>query len=82
MKLERSFYLREDTLLTAKELLGKFVFSKIDGIITGGMIVETEAYIGPLDAGSDAFNNRKTAKNATMYEAGGVAYLYILLWYS
>ncbi len=77
MKLERSFYLREDTLLIAKELLGKFVFSKIDGIITGGMIVETEAYIGPLDAGSHAFNNRKTAKNATMYEAGGVAYLYI-----
>ena len=77
MKLSKSFYLREDTLLIAKQLLGKFVFTKIDGILTGGMIVETEAYIGPLDAGSHAFNNRKTNKNATMFEAGGVAYLYI-----
>jgi DNA-3-methyladenine glycosylase len=41
------------------------------------MIVETEAYMGPLDAGSHAFNNRKTPKNATMFEAGGIAYLYI-----
>ncbi|TKB95892.1 DNA-3-methyladenine glycosylase [Pedobacter cryophilus] len=77
MKLPKSFYLREDTLLIAKELIGKFVFTKIDGNLTGGMIVETEAYIGPFDAGSHAFNNRKTPKNATMFEAGGVAYLYI-----
>jgi DNA-3-methyladenine glycosylase len=77
MKLSPNFYLREDTLIVAKELIGKYVFTKIDGLITGGMIVETEAYIGPLDAGSHSFNNRKTAKNATMYEEGGVTYLYI-----
>lgn len=77
MVIPDTFYLREDTLTIAKELLGKFVYTNIDGILTGGMIVETEAYIGPEDRGSHAFEGRKTAKNATMYEAGGVAYMYI-----
>ena len=76
-KLPKSFYIREDTLQIAKELLGKFVYTQIKGSLTGGMIVETEAYMGPLDTGSHAFNHRKTARNASMYEAGGVAYLYI-----
>lgn len=77
MKLNKTFYTREDTLLIAKELLGKYVYTNFDGIITGGMIVETEAYIGPHDAGSHAFNNKRTTKNETMYAEGGVTYMYI-----
>lgn len=77
MIIPESFYLREDTLTIAKELLGKFVFTQVDGIIAGGMIVETEAYLGVTDASCHSFNNRKSAKNATMYEQGGVAYMYI-----
>lgn len=77
MIIPQSFYLREDTLTIAKELLGKYVFTKINGIITGGMIVETEAYLGVTDASCHSFNNRKSTKNATMYEQGGVAYMYI-----
>ncbi|MEO5909862.1 MAG: DNA-3-methyladenine glycosylase [Pelobium sp.] len=77
MKLPLSFYQREDTLLIAKELIGKSIFTKIDDELSGGMIVETEAYMGPLDAGSHAFNGRKTLLNNSMYLAGGVAYLYI-----
>lgn len=77
MKLPIDFYQREDTLLIAKELLGKVVCTQIEGKRTSGMIVETEAYIGPEDRGSHAFENRKTPRNASMYEAGGVAYMYI-----
>jgi DNA-3-methyladenine glycosylase len=77
MKLRRQFYLRTDPIQIARDLIGKFVYTYIDGELTGGMIVETEAYIGPEDSGSHAYEGRKTAKNATMYEAGGVAYMYI-----
>nr|MBC7612466.1 DNA-3-methyladenine glycosylase [Pseudopedobacter sp.] len=77
MKLPIRFYLREDTLTIAKELIGKFIYTSINGEITGGMIVETEAYIGPEDRGSHAFEGRRTAKNETMYHAGGVVYMYI-----
>src|SRR5688572_952869 len=41
------------------------------------MIVETEAYKGPEDRGSHAYMDRKTERNKTMYESGGVAYVYI-----
>lgn len=77
MKLNKSFYTRQDTLAIAKELLGKYVFTQLDGVLTGGMIVETEAYIGPEDSGSHAFNHRRTPKNETMYAEGGVTYMYI-----
>ena len=37
-KLPQSFYLREDVLQITKELLGKFLVTKINGAITGGMM--------------------------------------------
>ncbi len=77
MKLQKDFYTREDTLAIAKELLGKYVYTNFDNALTGGIIVETEAYIGPHDAGSHAFNGRRTPRNETMYAEGGVTYMYI-----
>jgi DNA-3-methyladenine glycosylase len=77
MKLQKEFYTREDTLIIARELLGKYVYTNFEGTLTGGIIVETEAYIGPHDAGSHAFNGRRTPRNETMYAEGGVTYMYI-----
>ena len=76
-KLDLDFYLRDDVIRISKELLGKFLFSKSDGIITGGMIVETEAYKGIKDKASHAFNNKITSKNKAMYNNGGVSYVYL-----
>ena len=77
MKLAESFYTREDTLSIARELLGKYLFTNVDGLLCGGMIVETEAYLGPEDMGSHSYNNRRTARNEMMYSAGGLVYMYI-----
>lgn len=77
MKLPLSFYQREDVVLIAQELLGKYLFSNIHGHLTGGIIVETEAYKGPEDLGSHAYNNKRTIRNEMMYAAGGVVYMYI-----
>ncbi|MBK0382311.1 DNA-3-methyladenine glycosylase [Pedobacter sp. SD-b] len=77
MNLDNTFYHRNDTVKMAKELIGKFLFSNVDGKLTGGMIVETEAYMGSIDSSCHTFNNRKTERNATMFNRGGVSYMYV-----
>lgn len=76
-ELEKSFFVREDTLKIAKELLGKYLLTDIDGEgITGGKIVETEAYLGAADKASHGYNNRRTKRNGNLYKEGGNAYVY------
>ncbi len=77
IKLELSFYQKEDVIEIAKSLLGKYLFTKINGQITGGKIVETEAYAGLKDKASHSYGGRRTARNETMYQAGGIAYVYL-----
>ncbi len=76
-KLSRSFYKRDDVVLIAKELLGKFLMTNIKGKITGGKIVETEAYAGASDLASHAKGGRRTARTEIMYSEGGTAYVYL-----
>lgn len=77
-KLLPSFYQRSAPLQIGRELIGKLLFTKFDGEpITGGIIVETEAYAGPEDRASHAYGYRRTKRNEAMYSSGGVAYVYI-----
>ena len=77
MKLPRSFYARSNVVQIAKELLGKFLYTKFDGKLTGGIIIETEAYNGEIDRASHAFGGRRTARTEIMYSEGGTAYVYL-----
>ncbi len=77
MKLPEEFYRSKEVISIARNLLGKYLFTSINGEISGGFIVETEAYAGIIDKASHAFGNRLTNRTRTMYEAGGVAYVYL-----
>ncbi|MDO3625358.1 DNA-3-methyladenine glycosylase [Mucilaginibacter sp. BT774] len=77
MKLPQSFYLGSDVVSLSKQLLGKYLFTSIDGLLTGGYITETEAYNGVIDKASHAFGNRRTARTEIMYKEGGIAYIYL-----
>jgi DNA-3-methyladenine glycosylase len=77
MKLPLEFYNHSDVLSITRSLLGKYLFTKIDGIITGGYIVEAEAYNGVIDKASHAYGNRQTPRTQTMYQAGGISYVYL-----
>ena len=77
MKLPQSYYLGSDVVAISKSLLGKYLFTSINGLISGGYITETEAYNGVVDRASHAFGNRKTPRTQIMYEAGGIAYIYL-----
>ncbi|MDB4924936.1 DNA-3-methyladenine glycosylase [Mucilaginibacter sp.] len=77
MKLPESFYRRNDVVTISRELLGKYLFTCINGIVTGGYIVETEAYNGIIDKAAHSYGNRLTHRTKTMYMHGGVAYVYL-----
>jgi DNA-3-methyladenine glycosylase len=77
MKLPESFYLNANVTEVARNLLGKYLFTCINGITTGGYIVETEAYNGIIDKASHAYGNRQTPRTQTMFAKGGVAYVYL-----
>lgn len=53
------------------------LISNFNGQRTAGIICETEAYCGTNDRGCHAFNGRKTPRTEIMFEAGGVAYIYL-----
>lgn len=76
-KLPVSFYQRDNVLEIAKDLLGKILVTKWNGITTSGRIVECEAYAGKGDKASHAYGGRRTNRNEVMYADGGIAYVYL-----
>jgi DNA-3-methyladenine glycosylase len=77
-KLPDAFFARPDVVSIAEELIGKYFFTSFDGILTGGMVVETEAYSGENDAACHAHLGRRTKRTQIMYAHGGVAYVYLI----
>lgn len=75
--LPLSFYQRDDVVALSQELLGHYLFTEIDGVRTGGIITETEAYRGPEDRASHAYGMRRTKRNEMMYHDGGYSYVYL-----
>lgn len=76
-KLSVAFYLQQNVVSVAQQLLGKLLVTRFDEGVTIGRIVETEAYNGVVDKASHAYNNRRTARTSVMFEKGGVAYVYL-----
>ncbi|WP_312304966.1 DNA-3-methyladenine glycosylase [Chryseobacterium sp.] len=77
MKLPLSYYADQDVLFLAQDLLGKVLFTEINGAVTAGIIVETEAYFGVQDKASHAYGGRRTDRTETLYSHGGVSYVYL-----
>jgi DNA-3-methyladenine glycosylase len=78
-KLPREFYLRDDTLQVARELLGKIlVVPTENGERVSGMIVEAEAYMGAIDKAAHSYGNRRTARTETMFAVGGTVYIFFI----
>jgi DNA-3-methyladenine glycosylase len=77
MKLSTEFYRQDDVTAVAKQLIGMVICTQIDGVLTSGIITETEAYAGITDRASHAFGGRRTKRNEVMYGGPGVAYVYL-----
>jgi DNA-3-methyladenine glycosylase len=75
-KLPLSFYLQDDVVKIARDLVGKLLVTNWNNEYTSGRIVETEAYEGTQDKASHASKGR-TARTEVMFGEGGTAYVYL-----
>jgi DNA-3-methyladenine glycosylase len=75
VKLSRSFYCRP-TLDVARDLLGSVLVRNRRGVVTSGVIVEVEAYIGESDPACHAAPG-PTRRNEPLYGPPGHAYVYL-----
>lgn len=63
----------------ARALLGTLLVSEVGGRRCVAEIVETEAYVGPHDAASHAWEKYgRTPRNDPMFGAAGTAYVYLI----
>ncbi len=74
--LPRSFYDR-DTILVARELLGKLLAHKSNGVKRVSKIVEVEAYLGPHDLAAHSAKGL-TERTKVMFGPPGHAYVYLI----
>ena len=77
-RLKKSDFLGNPFNVATDILLGSYLCSDIDGQLCVGKITELEVYIGAEDKACHAYLNKKTGRNAPMFEAGGCAYVFFV----
>lgn len=70
-------FFRRPAEIVAAELLGMVVVSSVGGELTGGRIVETEAYLGYDDPASHGYLHRRNARNGALFGPPGSWYVYL-----
>ncbi|MGE5509143.1 MAG: DNA-3-methyladenine glycosylase [Chitinophagales bacterium] len=75
--LPASFYAR-GALALAPALLGKLLVHAAPEGRASGIIVETEAYCGPLDRAAHSYGGKETPRTRAMFGPAGHAYVYFV----
>jgi DNA-3-methyladenine glycosylase len=76
-EFSRDFY-RLDTIRVAREILGSWFARRYSGKWYGARIVETEAYLGSVDAAAHSWKGRRTPRLEPMYMDGGHLYVFLV----
>ena len=75
--LPQSFFDR-DTVEVARDLVGKYLVRRYDGVTLAARITETEAYVGRVDKACHAYNYRRTERTKVLFGPPGTAYVYLI----
>ena len=73
---DKAFF-QTNTIDLAKNLIGKWIKTYINGEEKIAQILETEAYLGECDSACHSFNGRRTARTEPMFREGGTIYIYL-----
>lgn len=77
-KLPVSVYQDHEVTRVARKILGKQLWTNFNNQLTGGLIVEVEAYCGATDSACHAFPDKRTPRTSIMFKKGGIAYVYLV----
>lgn len=78
LRFDKEIYQGDAFELARQHLLGAYLCTRIDGVLTAGMITELEVYIGSCDKACHAWPNKLTPRTATMFKPGGCAYVFFV----
>ena len=70
-------FFKTDTISLAKNLIGKWIVTNINGKVVKAQISETEAYLGINDSACHSYKGKKTNRNEPMWQQGGTIYIYL-----
>ena len=73
----RNFF-RQDTVSVARALIGSWFGRRHEDHWYGARIVETEAYLGAIDAAAHSWRGRRTSRVEPMYLDGGHLYVFLV----
>ena len=73
----REFF-RLDTVHVARAIIGAWLARRHQNQWYGARIVETEAYLGSLDAAAHSWRGRRTPRVEPMYQDGGHLYVFFV----
>jgi DNA-3-methyladenine glycosylase len=73
----RDFF-RLDTAHVAREIIGAWFARRFQNQWYGARVVETEAYLGSMDAAAHSWRGRRTPRNEPMYMDGGHLYVFFV----
>lgn len=73
---DRNFF-KTDTVSLAKNLIGKWIITDINGVKKSAQISETEAYLGINDSACHTYRGRRTSRTEPMWQEGGTIYIYL-----
>jgi DNA-3-methyladenine glycosylase len=76
-RLSRAFY-QQDGVALARALLGKVLVHDAKPGVTKGIIVETEAYMGPIDRAAHSYRNPRSKRTIVQNKEGGYAYVFMI----
>jgi len=74
-RVRRSFF-EQEPLEVGRSLIGMELGSELSSGACGGLIVETEVYVGPEDRAAHSWNARRTARTEVMFGPRGHAYVF------
>jgi len=74
-RVRRSFF-EQEPLEVGQSLIGMELGSELSRSGCGGLIVETEVYVGPEDRASHAWNARRTARTEVLFGPRGYSYVF------
>lgn len=78
IKIKKDEFCKDTFYVAENIILGSYLFTNNNGIITGGIITEIEVYIGAIDKAAHSYKCKRTKRTEIQFNQGGCAYTFLI----